>query len=59
MARNMLTKIKAITQKYLIPVNRYLVKTSSGYILIDTALQKKRNDLARELVTEGFKPGYI
>lgn len=54
---NMPTEIKTITQKYLIAVNCYLVKTSSGYILIDTGLSKKRSDLERELDTAGCKPG--
>lgn len=51
------TEIKAITQKYLIAVNCYLVKTPTGYILIDTGLPKRRNDLVRELETAGCKPG--
>ncbi len=50
-------EIKAITQKYLIAVNCYLVKTPSGYILIDTGLSKRRNDLVRELETAGCEPG--
>jgi len=51
------TEIKTITQKYLMTVNCYLVKTPSGYILIDTGLPKRRNDLVRELETAGCKPG--
>jgi glyoxylase-like metal-dependent hydrolase (beta-lactamase superfamily II) len=54
---NMQHEIKTITQKYLIDVNCYLVKTPSGYILIDTGFSKKRNDLERELETAGCKPG--
>jgi hydroxyacylglutathione hydrolase len=54
---NMPTQIRVITQKYLMSVNCYLVKTPSGYILIDTGLQKKRNDLVRELETARCKPG--
>ena len=54
---NMPTKIRVIPQKYLMSVNCYLVKTPSGYILIDTGLQKKRSDLVRELKTAGCKPG--
>ena len=53
----MSTEIKAITQKYLIDVNCYLVKTPAGYILIDTGLPKRRSDLVRELETAGCKPG--
>ena len=51
------TEIKAITQKYLMTVNCYLVKTPTGYILIDTGLLKRRSDLVRELETAGCKPG--
>jgi hydroxyacylglutathione hydrolase len=54
---NMPTEIKTITQKYLISVNCYLVKTPSGYILIDTGLQKRRSDLLGELETAGCNPG--
>ena len=50
-------KIRVITQKYLMSVNCYLVKTPSGYILIDTGLQKRRSDLVRELEIAGCKPG--
>ena len=51
------TEIKAITQKYLMSVNCYLVKTPSGYILIDTGLPKRRSDFVRELESAGCKPG--
>lgn len=50
-------EIKTITQKYLMAVNCYLVKTPSGYILIDTGLSKRRSDLERELEIAGCKPG--
>jgi len=50
-------EIKAITQKYLIAVNCYLVKTSLGYILIDTGFSKRRNNLEMELETADCKPG--
>jgi glyoxylase-like metal-dependent hydrolase (beta-lactamase superfamily II) len=53
----MSTEISVITQKYLIDVNCYLVKTPAGYILIDTGLPKRRSDLVRELETAGCKPG--
>jgi len=55
----MSTEIKAITQKYLMSVNCYLVKTPSGYILIDTGLSKRRSDLVRELESAGCKPGNL
>ncbi len=51
------TEIKAITQKYLIAVNCYLVKIPTGYILIDTGFSTKRSDLERELETAGCKLG--
>jgi len=51
------TEIKAITQKYLMAVNCYLVKTPTGYILIDTGLPKRRSDLVRELESVGCEPG--
>jgi len=53
----MSTEIKTITQKYLMTVNCYLVKTSTGYILIDTGLPKRRSDLVRELEAAGCRPG--
>jgi len=53
----MSTEIKTITQKYLMTVNCYLVKTPTGYILIDTGLPKRRSDLVRELEAAGCKPG--
>ena len=51
------TEIRVITQKYLMSVNCYLVKTPPGYILIDTGLPKRRSDLVRELETAGCNPG--
>ena len=57
LGENVPTEIKAITQKYLMTVNCYLVKTPTGFILIDTGLPKRRSDLVRELETAGCKPG--
>ena len=54
---NMPTEIRVITQKYLMSVNCYLVKTPSGYILVDTGLHKKRGDLVEELEAAGCMPG--
>jgi glyoxylase-like metal-dependent hydrolase (beta-lactamase superfamily II) len=54
---NVPTEIKIITQRYLMAVNCYLVKTPTGHILIDTGLPKRRNDLVRELETAGCEPG--
>ena len=42
-------EIVTITQKYLMAVNCYLVKTPTGCILIDTGLPNRRSDLVREL----------
>ena len=50
-------EIIAITQKYLVTVNCYLVRTPTGFILIDTGLPKRRSDLVRELETAGCKVG--
>ena len=33
-------EIKVITQKYLIDVNNYPVKTPSGFVLIDRGLER-------------------
>ena len=50
-------EIRVIPQKYVMSVNCYLVKTPSGFILIDTGLPKRRSDLVRELETAGCRPG--
>ncbi|NQT08003.1 MBL fold metallo-hydrolase, partial [Candidatus Bathyarchaeota archaeon] len=55
----MSTEIISITQKYLMSVNCYLVKTPSGFILIDTGLSKRRSDLVSELEIAGCKPGAL
>ena len=51
------TEIKAITQKHLIAVNCYLMKTETGYFLIDTGIAKRRGQLERELQEAGCQPG--
>jgi len=51
------TEIKPITQKFLMSVNCHLVKTPSGYILIDTGLSRRRSDLVREMEAAGCMPG--
>ena len=38
-------------------VNCYLIKTDTGYILIDTGCSNKRTDLEKELESAGCKPG--
>lgn len=40
-------------------VNCYLIKTATGYILIDTGYPKKRNDLENALQNAGCKPGTL
>jgi glyoxylase-like metal-dependent hydrolase (beta-lactamase superfamily II) len=42
-------EIVTITQKYLMVVNCYLVKTPTGCIVIDTGLPNRGSDLVREL----------
>lgn len=41
------------------PVNCYLVKTDTGYILVDTGYSNKRTDLEKELESAGCKPGNL
>jgi hydroxyacylglutathione hydrolase len=50
-------EVKAITTRYLIDVNCYLVKASAGYILIDTGFARRRSDLTKELEAAGCNPG--
>jgi hydroxyacylglutathione hydrolase len=40
-------------------VNCYLVRTETGYILIDTGFPAKRTDLGKELESAGCKPGNL
>jgi len=40
-------------------VNCHLVRTDTGYILIDTGLHAKRTDLVKELESAGCKPGNL
>ena len=40
-------------------VNCYLIKTDTGYILIDTGYKRKRTDLEKELESAGCKPGNL
>ena len=37
-------------------VNCYLIKTDSGYILIDTGFLTKRTDLEKKLESAGYQP---
>ncbi|MBN1135597.1 MAG: MBL fold metallo-hydrolase [Anaerolineae bacterium] len=49
-------EVKTIT---LFGVNCYLMKTSSGHVLIDTGWPFKRADLEKELESAGCKPGNL
>jgi hydroxyacylglutathione hydrolase len=40
-------------------VNCYLIETSDGFILIDTALSSRRDELEEELVKAGCTPGKL
>jgi hydroxyacylglutathione hydrolase len=40
-------------------VNSYLIKTDTGYILIDTGYSRKRTDLEKELESAGCKHGNL
>ncbi|UCD44134.1 MAG: MBL fold metallo-hydrolase [Candidatus Bathyarchaeota archaeon] len=53
----MSVEIVTITQKYLTEVNCYLIRTPTGYILIDTGFSKNRSNLDRELENAGCGPG--
>lgn len=50
-------EIKPITLNYFFAVNSYLVKTETGFFLIDTGIAKKRDQLESELVEAGCRPG--
>ncbi|NJD78906.1 MAG: MBL fold metallo-hydrolase [Candidatus Methanoperedens sp.] len=52
-------EIKAVTLHYLADVNCYLVKTSGGYILIDTGFLTERTRLEQWLEREGCMPGNL
>jgi len=52
--------ITTITTPFFhISVNCYLVKTNSGYVLIDTGLPSQRNAIANELECAGCQPGTL
>ena len=40
-------------------VNCYLIKTDTGYLLIDTGCTKRRTDLVKELESAGCQPGNL
>jgi len=50
-------EIIPITSHYVFGVNIYLLKTETGYFLIDTGIAKKRAQLEKELQEAGCQPG--
>lgn len=50
-------EVQTITQRYLMTVNCYLLKTKSGYILIDTGMVKRRDQLDEKLRKAGCSTG--
>jgi hydroxyacylglutathione hydrolase len=57
----MLPKITAITTPFVfnISVNCYLVRTNTGYILIDTGMPSQRRAIVQELELAGCQPGSL
>ncbi len=52
-------EIKILTFHYLTDTNCYLVKTNTGYILIDTGYSTNRKDLEKQLEDAGCIPGNL
>lgn len=52
-------EIRTLTFHYLTDTNSYLVKTDTGYVLIDTGHSTNRNDLEGELEKAGCTPGNL
>ena len=50
-------EITPITLSYFFDFNSYLLKTETGYALIDTGILKKRKELEEELNRHGCQPG--
>jgi len=50
-------EITPITVHYLFGVNTYLLKTETGYYLIDTGITKKRDQLEKQLDEAGCQKG--
>ena len=49
-------EIKILTFHYLTDTNSYLIKTNTGYILIDTGYPTNRKDLDKQLADAGCTP---
>jgi glyoxylase-like metal-dependent hydrolase (beta-lactamase superfamily II) len=59
---NMLPEFRTITLALpyrLGGVNCYLIKTDTGFILIDTGSSPRRADLEKELLSAGCQPGHL
>ena len=52
-------EITPITLNYFFEVNCYLIKTETGYTLIDTCMFKNRKELEEELQKHGCTPGNL
>ena len=57
--REIVTTISLSLPYRLGTVNCYLIKTDTGYILIDTGCSNKRTELEKELERVGCKPGNL
>ena len=52
-------EIRVLTFHYIMDINSYLVRTDTGYILIDTGYSTNRKDLEKELENAGCTPGNL
>jgi len=50
-------KIQHIPLKFLFDANCYLIRTETGYILIDTGIKNRRKQLEAALIDAGCHPG--
>ena len=52
-------QITSLSFHHLFDVNCYLIETDNGFILIDTALSSRRDELEGELLNAGCTPGKL
>jgi glyoxylase-like metal-dependent hydrolase (beta-lactamase superfamily II) len=50
-------EIRRISLQYFFNVNCYLLKTDTGYYLVDTGIKKRRAQIEKELSDAGCQPG--
>jgi glyoxylase-like metal-dependent hydrolase (beta-lactamase superfamily II) len=50
-------EIRRIPLQYFFNVNCYLLKTDTGYYLVDTGIKKRRAQIEKELLDAGCQPG--